>query len=86
MSHANECKRILLSGQPGLRVHYCEAHHTVELEMGAMSLRLDEAALVMMNEALDVAVCRLQDLQSHQGAFDAFMRQLRPSGLGRSSN
>ncbi len=86
MSEAIVCKRVLLSGQPGLRVLYCEAHHTVELEIGAMSLRLDESALATMSEGLDVAVRRLQDLQSHQGAFDAFMRQLRPTDHGRSSS
>lgn len=70
------CKRILLSGQSGFRVHYCETHRTIELEIGAMSLRLDEDALAVMSDALSESLSKLQALQASQGSFRAFMRQL----------
>ncbi|WP_379032011.1 hypothetical protein [Methylophilus flavus] len=71
------CKKILLSGQAGFRVHYCESHGTVELEIGAMSLRLDEDALEMMSDSLAESVSKLQALQATKGSFEAFMRQLK---------
>lgn len=73
------CKKILLSGQAGFRVHYCETHRTIELEIGAMSLRLDEDALELMSDALSDAVDRLHAVQSSKGSFEAFMRQLKIS-------
>ncbi|MEZ0288554.1 MAG: hypothetical protein ACAH05_06260 [Methylophilus sp.] len=71
------CKKILLSGQAGFRVHYCESHGTVELEIGAMSLRLDEDALEMMSDSLAESVSKLQALRATKGSFEAFMRQLK---------
>jgi Zn finger protein HypA/HybF involved in hydrogenase expression len=77
MSEHSMCKKILLSGQAGFRVHYCETHHTVELEIGAMSLRLDEDALEMMSDSLAESVSKLHVLQATKGSFEAFMRQLK---------
>lgn len=71
------CRKILLSGQTGFRVHYCETHGTVELEVGAMSLRLDEDALEIMRDSLSESVSKLHALQAGRGSFDAFMRQLK---------
>jgi len=76
MSEASMCKKILLSGQAGFRVHYCESHRTIELELGAMSLRLDEDALLLMRDALDSSVTKLEALHATRGSFRAFMRQL----------
>lgn len=77
MSEHAMCKKILLSGQAGFRVHYCETHGTVELEVGAMSLRLDEDALEIMSDSLSESVSKLHVLQASKGSFDAFMRQLK---------
>lgn len=71
------CKKILLSSQAGFRVHYCETHRTVELEIGAMSLRLDEDALEMMSASLTESVSKLHALHATKGSFEAFMRQLK---------
>jgi hypothetical protein len=76
MSEESMCKKTLLSGQAGFRVHYCETHRTIELEIGAMSLRLDEDALEVMSDALDESVSKLQALHATKGSFQAFMRQL----------
>lgn len=69
------CQKILLSDQTGFRVHYCQNHRTIELEIGAMRLRLDEAALAMMSDALQLSVKRLQALHASSASFAAFMRQ-----------
>ena len=69
------CQKILLSDQTGLRVHYCQNHRTIELEIGAISVRLDEDALAMMSEALQVSIGRLHALHASSASFAAFMRQ-----------
>jgi hypothetical protein len=79
MNEHSTCKKILLSGQAGFRVHYCEAHGTVELEIGAMSLRLDEDALELMSDSLSESVSKLHALRATKGSFEAFMRQLKMS-------
>lgn len=69
------CHRILLSGTSGFRVHYCQAHQTVELEIGAMSLRLEEEALLLLGDSLQSAIRQLQAIQASRQSFEDFMRQ-----------
>lgn len=76
MSEKTMCKKFLLSGQTGFRVHYCETHRTIELEIGAMSLRMDEDALEMIRDSLNESIGKMRTLQSGHGSFQAFMRQL----------
>ncbi|MDP8567395.1 hypothetical protein [Methylophilus aquaticus] len=73
------CKRILLSGHSGFRVHFCETHRTIELEIGVMSLRLDEDALALLSQTLQESVRNLQGLDNSDERFEAFMRQLKSS-------
>ncbi len=79
MSDGGGCKRILLSGRSGFRVHFCETHRTVELEIGVMSLRLDEDALALLSNTLHESVNNLQALDATRGRFETFMRQLKSS-------
>lgn len=79
MSDRGGCKRVLLSGRSGFRVHFCETHRTIELEIGVMSLRLDEDALVLLSDTLQESVNNLQALDASRGRFEAFMQQLKSS-------
>ena len=79
MSDRGGCKRVLLSGRSGFRVHFCETHRTIELEIGVMSLRLDEDALVLLSDTLQESVNNLQALDASRGQFEAFMQQLKSS-------
>jgi hypothetical protein len=55
MKSSNTCHRIVLAGEEGCRVLYCEDCKVAELEIGAMSLRLEahafESLAVMMRHA-----------------------------------
>lgn len=55
MKSSNICHRIVLAGKEGCRVLYCEDCKVAELEIGAMSLRLEahafESLAVMMRQA-----------------------------------
>lgn len=79
MNDHRGCKKILLSGQSAFKVYFCETHRTVELEVGVMSLRLDEEALVVLSNSLRLAVTNLQAVDASRDSFDAFMRQLKSS-------
>ena len=55
MKSSNTCHRIVLAGEAGCRVLYCEDCKVAELEIGAMSLRLEahafESLAVMVRQA-----------------------------------
>jgi hypothetical protein len=55
MKSSKTCHRIVLAGEEGCRVLYCEDCKVAELEIGAMSLRLEthafESLAVMMRQA-----------------------------------
>ena len=51
----NACKRIQLAGGESCKVLFCESCNVAELELGAMSLRLEPAALHGLAEMLQQA-------------------------------
>ncbi len=62
------CKRIVLAGAEGCRVLYCESCHVAELEVGAMSLRLELTAFNSLSELLKEASARLAVFNAAQAA------------------
>ena len=71
----NTCKRIQLAGGESCKVLFCESCNVAELELGAMSLRLEPAALQGLAEVLQQARAALALLAAvepqriaHQGA------------------
>ena len=52
------CRRIVLAGEAGCRVVYCEDCQVAELEVGAVSLRLEK-------QAFDRLAAVLQDARDH---------------------
>ncbi len=60
---SNECKKVMLAGNDGCRVMYCETHQVAELEIGALSLRLDIEAFNTLNELLIDATQKIDLLQ-----------------------
>lgn len=64
MKQKESCKRVLLAGDQGLRVLYCEACQVAELEIGAMSLRLEESSLHQMHDTISQALVKLSVLKA----------------------
>lgn len=71
----NTCKRIQLAGGDSCKVLFCESCNVAELELGAMSLRLEPTALQGLAEVLQQARNALALLAAaepqrgvHQGA------------------
>ena len=60
----NVCKRILLAGAEGCRVVYCEDCKIAELELGAVSLRLEMSAVYNLQSVLELAVRKLSVLKA----------------------
>lgn len=59
---------LLVENQSG-SVGYCESCHVVELEFGAISLRLDEQSLEMLSNLLKDANFRLNVYQKEKQRF-----------------
>ncbi|SNR76194.1 hypothetical protein SAMN05192560_0944 [Methylobacillus rhizosphaerae] len=59
MKTANNCKRVVLAGGEGCRVLYCEECNVAEVEVGALSLRLEAHAFNSLAEMMQEAAARL---------------------------
>jgi hypothetical protein len=66
----SSCKRILLAGQEGCRVAYCEDCRVAEIEVGALSLRLEMQAFTNLSEILKEASAKLAAYQAAQSAYE----------------
>jgi len=66
MTKAKQCSRILLAGVDGCRVLYCETCGVTELEIGAMSLRLELGAFNSLGELIKEAKVQLAAFKVEQ--------------------
>jgi hypothetical protein len=70
------CSKILLAGNEGCRVTYCETHQTTELEIGAFSLRLDIEAFSMLNTLINEAMTKINTLQASKQSYQTLIQTL----------
>lgn len=66
---AKEHPQILLSENQSGSVGYCESCQVVELEIGAISLRVDEQSLEMLSALLKNATYRLNVYKKEKYRF-----------------
>lgn len=64
------CRRILLAGAEGCKIIYCEGCGIAEMELGAMSVRLELNALHNLQAVLGQAVMKLSVLKATQVSSD----------------
>lgn len=64
MKPENACHRVVLAGEAGCRVLYCEDCQVAELEIGAMSLRLETPAFDTLAAVMQAAETRLARLKA----------------------
>jgi hypothetical protein len=64
MRKDESCKRILLAGAEGCRIVYCEGCNTAEMELGAISVRLELSALHNLQAVLGQAAMKLSVLKA----------------------
>lgn len=64
MLNNKPCNRILLAGTVGCRVVYCEECGVAEMEMGAVSVRLELNALHELKAVLGQAFMKLSVLNA----------------------
>lgn len=77
MSANIPCSKILLAGNDGCRVTYCEAHQTTELEIGAFSLRLDVEAFSTLHHLINEASTKIHALHASQQSYNHLIRKLK---------
>jgi len=70
MRKEEPCKRILLAGIEGCKIVYCEGCAITELELGAISLRLEESALHNLQAILGQALMKLSVLKATKVSSD----------------
>lgn len=58
------CKRIVLAGAEGCKIVYCEGCEVAEMELGAISVRLELSALHNLQTILGQAAMKLSVLKA----------------------
>ena len=76
MRKVESCKRILLANAEGCCIVYCEACEVAELELGAISIRLEANALYKLQATLGQALMKLSVYKSVQVSPDFHFDQL----------
>lgn len=64
MEKAETCKRVLLAGTDGCKIIYCEACNIAEMELGAISVRLELNAIHNLQAVLAQAAMKLSVLKA----------------------
>ncbi len=67
--NARPCKRFILAGAEGCRVTYCEDCRVTEIEIGAVSLRLEMQAFTSLSQMLQEAQSKLTALDAARSTF-----------------
>jgi hypothetical protein len=70
MAPKNQHSRILLGKNAGGAIAYCEACDVVELEMGAISMRIDAASLEALSALFKDADVRLSYYRLEKARFE----------------
>ena len=64
MRDEKQCRRILLAGAEGCKIIYCEGCEVAEMELGAVSVRLELNALHNLQAVLGQAAMKLSVLKA----------------------
>lgn len=70
MRQDDSCKRILLAGADGCRIIYCEGCEVAEMELGAISVRLELSAMHNLQAVLGQAAQKLSVLKAMRVSAD----------------
>ena len=71
------CNKVVLARNEGCRVIFCERHQVAEVEIGAISLRLDIEALNTLNELLMDATQNIATLQNVKIQHQQLMHKIK---------
>ncbi|HSH96847.1 MAG: hypothetical protein ACAH07_09675 [Methylophilaceae bacterium] len=77
MKSEKACDRILLAGNEGCRVLYCESCNVAELEIGALSLRLEVNAFQSLHELICESLQKISMVQQAKITQEQLISQLR---------
>jgi len=72
MKTVNNCKRIVLAGNDGCRVWFCEECQVAEIEVGSLSLRLEAHAFSSLAELLAEAASKVAAIKSVKNLQEDF--------------
>jgi len=73
MKTVNNCKRIVLAGNDGCRVWFCEDCKVAEIEVGSLSLRLEAHAFSSLAELLAEAASKIAAIDATKSLQEEFL-------------
>lgn len=76
MSESSGCEKIQVASAYGCRIHYCQTHQVAELEIGAISIRLDIEAYSALSGVMQQSHARIAVLNQTQIVHDELFRRL----------
>lgn len=71
-----ECRKVYLAGGVGCKVMYCEQHQVAELEVGALSLRLELSTFLTLEEVMATAAERITVLTNAKAEQTALFKRV----------
>ena len=80
MSESSGCEKIQVASAHGCCIHYCQTHQVIELEIGAITIRLDIEAYAALSGLMQQSYRRIAVLNQTQSLHADLFRR-----LGRSS-
>ena len=75
MRTKNQHSRVLLSRNEGGAIAYCEGCDVMELEIGAISLRIDSSSLELLSKLMNEATASMKTYQQEKARFTQAMEQ-----------
>jgi hypothetical protein len=69
MNSKNQHSRILLSRNEGGAIAFCESCDVLELEIGAISLRIDSPSLEMLSKLMNEATASMKLYKQEKARF-----------------
>lgn len=75
MKPRSQHSRILLSRNEGGAIAFCESCDVLELEIGAVSLRIDSPSLELLCKLMNEAVVSMKTYKQEKAKFTEVMQQ-----------
>jgi ABC-type transporter Mla MlaB component len=75
MKPRNQHTRILLSRNEGGAIAFCESCDVLELEIGAVSLRIDSPSLELLCKLMNEAVVSMKTYKQEKARYTQAMQQ-----------
>ncbi len=87
MSESSGCEKVQVANAHGCRINYCQTQQVAELEIGAISIRLDIKAYAVLSGVMQQSHARIAVLNQTQAFMMIFFAVWagHPDGLDQTA-